>query len=263
MFPTLWMSVLWATEKRAPTATSVPATVMELRTGRHQPAHGGEQGSTWSVLSPPPAPWGGSSVLAAMGWQVGCTASDLHFFRPIFMSDWWGWWPHVDMGRRGLLSGFARLTMTRGLLNKTVSPFTCGICLFDSIPEKHNWKKTHRVSQGHGWQREHCKGGSPGDVGCWGWAPQISAPQGCSCPAPSQAHSTVAMSHNSITSPTSPHGTGMGHSYGRCPHLSPPVQWVQCPGIPYPHCPNVGSQHLCASPHSTFSPHFLVFGRGN
>lgn len=39
------------------------------------------------ALSPPPAPWGGSSVLAAMGGQVGSTASDLHFFHPIFMSN--------------------------------------------------------------------------------------------------------------------------------------------------------------------------------
>lgn len=58
-------------------------------------------------------------------------------------------------------------TMTQGLLNKIVSAFACGICLFDSFPEKHNnWKKTHGAPQGHGWQWGLLRG--DGARGTWG-----------------------------------------------------------------------------------------------
>lgn len=59
-------------------------------------------------------------------------------------------------------------TMTQGLLNKIVSAFACGICLFDSIPEKHNnWKKTQWGSPGPRVAVGVTAGGrSPGDVGC-------------------------------------------------------------------------------------------------
>lgn len=58
-------------------------------------------------------------------------------------------------------------TMTQGLLNKTLSVFACGICLFDSIPEKHsNWKKTRGVPKAMGGSGGTAQGWSPGDTGC-------------------------------------------------------------------------------------------------
>lgn len=195
MFPTLWMSVLWATEKRArssagPTSPSGATVGQEcqralpgsLHPPRASPPSRGCSAclhvSPWHLgwprgrEGPAQCPMSATErthpagVSLALRGQVGSKASHVHFFPPIFIFPMVKPWEelgsgsHVEHGRQCGVPGACWVQQGEGLLNKALLILTCGF--FYAIPE--NWGKALFCAQGHV-QWGHSRFGALGSLG--------------------------------------------------------------------------------------------------